>query len=111
LRGAEGANERTRLDFALQRGGLVFDRDAAMISLLGHEHSWGTHVKAARIGGSEEVLFDHDYDERMISHPLTVPYFTFVYSLPPNAAWHSSFSTIASAGSEGTASCAYLVRW
>jgi hypothetical protein len=52
----------------------MFDRDASMISLLGHEHAWGTHVKAERVGGTGEVLFDHDYDESMISHPLNTYY-------------------------------------
>lgn len=47
----------------------MLDRDVAMISMLGHEHSWGTHVKAERMGDDVDVLFDHDYDEAMISHP------------------------------------------
>ena len=55
-------------------------RDVKMLTLLGHQHSWGTHVKAEKMGDDVDVLFDHDYDEAMISHPLnryfplTAPY-------------------------------------
>jgi hypothetical protein len=58
----------------------MLNRDVKMLSMLGHEHSWGTHVKAERMGAQAEVLFDHDYDEAMISHPInrnfpiTAPY-------------------------------------
>ena len=46
-------------------------RDVKLLSMIGHQHSWGVHVKAERLGAEGEVLFDHDYDEAMISHPKT----------------------------------------
>jgi len=49
----------------------MFDRDVTLLSMFGHQHSWGTHVEAERVGSQPEVIFDHDYDETMISHPLT----------------------------------------
>lgn len=49
----------------------MLDQDVQLLSVIGHQHSWGTHVKAERIGSNEDVIFDHDYDESMISHPIT----------------------------------------
>lgn len=52
----------------------MFDHDVSLLSMLGHQHSWGTHVKAERVGGAGEVIFDHDYDESMISHPMSTAF-------------------------------------
>jgi hypothetical protein len=54
----------------------TFEEDVDMLSMLGHEHEWGTHVRAelTRAGGESEVLLDHDYDPDMVSHPLIVSY-------------------------------------
>jgi hypothetical protein len=47
----------------------MFEQDTKFITVLGHQHSWGRHVKAERVGSAPEMIFDHDYDESMISHP------------------------------------------
>ena len=49
----------------------MFNKDVSLLSMIGHQHSWGPHVRAERAGGRDEIIFDHDYDEAMISHPLT----------------------------------------
>jgi hypothetical protein len=49
----------------------MLDREVKLLSLLGHQHSWGKHVKAERVGSETEVLFDHDFHESMISEPFT----------------------------------------
>lgn len=50
------------------------DRDVRLISVLGHEHEWGTHVRAERMGSQPDVLFDHPYEPSMALHPM-VRYF------------------------------------
>lgn len=50
------------------------DRDVQLISMLGHEHEWGTHVKAERMGSEPDVMFDHAYEPSMALHPM-VRYF------------------------------------
>jgi hypothetical protein len=52
----------------------VLDHDVSLVSILGHEHEWGTHVRAEKMGSSPAVMFDHDYDPSMVSHPV-VQYF------------------------------------
>lgn len=46
-----------------------FDRDAQLISALGHMHEWGKHVKAERVGSQPDVLFDYDFDPIEAIHP------------------------------------------
>ena len=55
-------------------GECVFPEDMGMLSMLGHQHRWGTHVKAERMGDAPDVIFDHNYDESMVSHPVTNNY-------------------------------------
>jgi hypothetical protein len=56
-------------------GECTFEEDMNMVSMIGHEHHWGTHVKAERMNGeSSDVIFDHDYNPDMVSHPLTTSY-------------------------------------
>lgn len=51
-------------------GECTFEEDMNMLSMIGHEHHWGTHVKAERMNSeSSDVIFDHDYDPDMVSHP------------------------------------------
>jgi hypothetical protein len=45
------------------------DHDVALLSVQGHEHEWGTHVKGERVGPAPDVIFDHDYDPSMVAHP------------------------------------------
>jgi hypothetical protein len=54
-------------EFAVQ---CDIDHDVSLISSLGHEHEWGTHVKAERLGDSPDVLFDHSFDESLVLHPM-----------------------------------------
>jgi hypothetical protein len=58
-----------------QSGECTFEQDMDMLSMIGHEHQWGTHVKAERMrDDGSDVIFDHDYDESMVSHPKTTSY-------------------------------------
>lgn len=60
---------------AAHSGECTLEEDMHMLSMIGHEHHWGTHVKAERMRGeSNDVIFDHDYDPDMVSHPLTTNY-------------------------------------
>jgi hypothetical protein len=45
--------------------------DMNKISMIGPEHCFGTHVKGERMGENAVTIFDHSYNEDMISHPLT----------------------------------------
>jgi len=51
-----------------------FEHDVKLLSMLGHEHQWGTHVRAERLGAAQEMIFDHDYDPDMISQPRTADF-------------------------------------
>jgi hypothetical protein len=52
----------------------AIDHDVQLISALGHEHEWGTHVKAERLGEESDVLFDHPFDESLVLHPMVKAY-------------------------------------
>jgi len=52
----------------------TFDKDTLLLSMLGHQHQWGTHVKAERMGDDAEMIFDHDYTPDMISQPITTDF-------------------------------------
>lgn len=52
----------------------TFPEGAQLLSMLGHQHEWGTHVRADRMRDGEEVIFDHDYTPDMVQQPLTVDY-------------------------------------
>jgi hypothetical protein len=55
-------------------GECTLSKDATVLSMLGHEHEWGTHVKAESMGAAPKVIFDHDYDKDMISQPRTTDF-------------------------------------
>jgi hypothetical protein len=52
----------------------VFEADAQLLSMIGHQHQWGTHVRADHMSDAEEVIFDHDYTPDMISQPITTDF-------------------------------------
>lgn len=52
----------------------MFPSEARLVSMIGHQHEWGTHVRAERMGPSAEVIFDHDYTPEMVSQPLTTDF-------------------------------------
>ena len=56
-------------------GECTFGEDMEMLSMIGHQHQWGKHVKAEHLVGEDSaVIFDHDYTPDMISHPLQTSY-------------------------------------
>jgi hypothetical protein len=50
------------------------DHDVQLISALGHEHEWGTHVRGERMGDDPSVIFDHDFDPELSLHPKVMYY-------------------------------------
>lgn len=52
----------------------TFPKDTQLLSMIGHEHQWGTHVRAERLGEQPEMIFDHDYEPEMISQPITTDF-------------------------------------
>jgi hypothetical protein len=52
----------------------TFESGAKMLSMIGHQHQWGTHVRAERMGDDPEMIFDHDYTPEMISTPITTDF-------------------------------------
>lgn len=52
----------------------AFESDVRMLSMIGHQHQWGTHVRAERMGENPEMIFDHDYTPEMISQPITTDF-------------------------------------
>jgi hypothetical protein len=52
----------------------TFESDAQLLSMIGHQHQWGTHVRAERMGDSPEMIFDHDYTPEMVSQPITTDF-------------------------------------
>lgn len=52
-------------------GECTFGQETHMLTMLGHQHEWGTHVRADRTGEVNEMIFDHDYTPLMVAEPLT----------------------------------------
>lgn len=52
----------------------AFASDTKLLSMIGHQHQWGTHVRAERLGEEAEMIFDHDYTPEMISQPITTDF-------------------------------------
>jgi hypothetical protein len=48
--------------------------DVSLLSVQGHQHEWGTRVKAERMATVPDTIFDHAYDPSMVNHP-TIDYF------------------------------------
>ncbi len=55
-------------------GECTLQNDVQLLSMIGHQHQWGTHVRADRLGAAEEMIFDHDYNPEMISQPITTDF-------------------------------------
>jgi hypothetical protein len=49
----------------------VFDKDYRMMMHIGHEHEWGTHVRAdvTRVTGETELLFDRPFSPHDVFEP------------------------------------------
>lgn len=52
----------------------MFESDTELLSMIGHQHQWGSHVRAERLGNDAEMIFDHDYTPEMISQPITTDF-------------------------------------
>lgn len=54
----------------------VFDRERRLMMVLGHEHEWGTHVKAeiVRAAGGTDLVFDKPYAPDNVFNPPAQPY-------------------------------------
>src|SRR4030095_13992843 len=49
----------------------VFDKDYRMMMTIGHEHEWGTHVRAdvTRVSGETQLLFDRPFTPHDVFEP------------------------------------------
>jgi len=52
----------------------TFPSETQLLSMIGHQHQWGSHVRAERLGEDAEMIFDHDYTPEMISQPITTDF-------------------------------------
>lgn len=54
----------------------VYEQDTPVVMTLGHEHQWGTHVRAevVRADGQIDMLFDHPFSPEMESNPRVFYY-------------------------------------
>lgn len=49
-------------------------RDTQLVMMVGHEHEWGSHVRAEHMGDTERVIFDHEWEPEMVSQPELFSY-------------------------------------